>query len=81
MTETTDLTRRLFDHVTTIGTLDLRAEYYLEPRFGKLRVYFEASDLLNGTGSPDVQELIGSVYSRATYLGGRRFRLGVSTTF
>ncbi|UYY59182.1 TonB-dependent receptor [Sphingomonas sp. S2-65] len=65
----------------SVRTLDLRAEYYLKPQFGKLRVYFEASDLLKGTRSPDVQELIGSVYSRATYLGGRRFRLGVSTTF
>jgi TonB-dependent receptor len=65
----------------SVGTLDLRVEYFVKPQFGKLRVYFEASDLLKGTRSPDVQELIGGVYSRATYLGGRRFRFGVSTTF
>lgn len=65
----------------SVGTLDLRAEYYLNPKFGKLRVYLEGSDLLKGTSSPDVQELVGSVYSRATYLGGRKFRIGVSTTF
>lgn len=65
----------------SVGTLDLRAEYYLKPQFAKLRIYFEASDLLKGTRSPDVQELNGGFYSRATYLGGRRFKMGVSTTF
>ena len=64
-----------------VGTLDFRGEYYLNPKFGKMRVYVEASDLLKGTTSPDVQEINGGFYSRATYLGGRRFKLGISTTF
>ena len=63
------------------GTLDFRAEYYVNPKFGKMRVYVEASDLLRGTQSPDVQQTQGNVYTRATYLGGRRFKLGISTTF
>jgi hypothetical protein len=38
VTETTDLTRRLFDHVATTGTLDLRGwcdfkrEHHVEPQ-------------------------------------------------
>lgn len=64
-----------------VGTLDFRGEYYLNPKFAKLRIFVEASDLLKGTESPDVQELIGGFYTRATYLGGRKFKLGLSTTF
>ncbi|WP_448664236.1 TonB-dependent receptor [Sphingomonas sp. CJ20] len=70
-----------------VQTLDFRAEYYLRPSFGKIRVYVEASDLLKGTSTPDVQETFGGTgttpkfYTRATYLGGRKFKLGVSTTF
>ncbi len=64
-----------------IGTLDFRGEYYLYPDFGNLRIFFEASDLLKGTDGPDVQETVGGFYSRATYLGGRRFKIGLSATF
>ena len=70
-----------------VGTLDFRAEYYLHPSFGKIRVYVEASDLLKGTSSPDVQETIGgegsapAYYTRATYLGGRKFKVGLSANF
>lgn len=70
-----------------VETLDLRVEYYLRPGFGRWRVYFEASDLLNGTSSPDVQETFGGAgdtprfYTRGTYLGGRRVRFGISATF
>jgi TonB-dependent receptor len=70
-----------------VRTLDFRAEYYLRPSFGRLRLYVEASDLLNGTGSPDVEETFGGVgetprfHTRATFLGGRRFKLGASVTF
>lgn len=70
-----------------VGTLDLRAEYYLHPRFGKLRLYFEASDLLKGTSRPDVQETVGgegtapAYFTRATYLGGRRFKFGIAANF
>lgn len=64
-----------------VQTLDFRGEYYLHPDFGNVRVYFEASDILNGTHSPDVQETVGGFYSRATYLGGRKFKIGLSATF
>ena len=70
-----------------VGTLDFRAEYYLHPSFGKIRIYVEASDLLKGTSSPDVQETFGgegsapAFYTRATYLGGRKFKVGLSANF
>ncbi len=70
-----------------LRTLDFRAEYFLEPSFAKLRLYFEASDLLNGTSSPDVMQTFGGegktprFHTRATYLGGREFKLGVAATF
>jgi TonB-dependent receptor len=70
-----------------VGTLDLRAEYYLRPKFGKLRLYFEGSDLLKGTSRPDVQETVGgegtapAYYTRATYLGGRKFKVGIAANF
>lgn len=70
-----------------VQTLDFRAEYYLMPKFGKVRIYVEASDLLKGTSDPDVQETFGGegatpkFYTRATYLGGRKFKIGISTTF
>ncbi|MGN6376129.1 MAG: TonB-dependent receptor [Sphingomonas sp.] len=70
-----------------VGTLDFRAEYYLRPSFGKVRVYVEASDLLRDTSSPDVQQTIGgegstpAFYTRATYLGGRKFKVGVAASF
>lgn len=71
----------------SVRTLDLRAEYYLKPSFGRLRVFAEASDLLKGTSSPDVEQSFGGAdgvpkfYTRATYLGGRRFKVGLSATF
>lgn len=64
-----------------VGTLDFRGEYYWNPGYGKVRFFVEAADLLKGTRDPDVQETIGGVYSRATYLGGRKFKIGVATTF
>ena len=64
-----------------VQTLDLRAEYYVDPKTRNYRVYFEASDLLKGTGTPDVQQLIAGYYTRATYLGGRKFRIGAAVTF
>ncbi|WP_162806666.1 TonB-dependent receptor [Sphingosinicella terrae] len=67
-----------------VQTLDFRAEYYLRPSFGRLRLYVEASDLLNGTADPDVEETFGDdlrFFTRATYLGGRRFKIGLSATF
>jgi len=64
-----------------VGTLDFRGEYFWNPGYGKVRFFVEGSDLLRGTRSADVQETIGGVYSRATYLGGRKLRIGVATTF
>ncbi|MBO9622478.1 MAG: TonB-dependent receptor [Sphingomonas sp.] len=63
-----------------VQTLDLRAEYYID-RARRFRVYLEGSDLLKGTGTPDVQSLIGGNYLSATYLGGRKFKLGASASF
>jgi hypothetical protein len=70
-----------------VQTLDFRAEYWLRPSFGQVRIYVEGSDLLRGTSSPDVEQTFGgqagspTFYTRATYLGGRRFKIGLATTF
>lgn len=70
-----------------VETLDFRAEYYLRPSFGDFRIYIEGNDLLNGTGDPDVLQTFGGdgdapkFYSRATYLGGRSLKIGLSATF
>jgi TonB-dependent receptor len=63
-----------------VQTLDLRSEYYIDSA-RKYRVYFEASDLLKGTETPDVQQLIAGYYTRATYLGGRKFKIGAAAIF
>lgn len=68
-------------------TLDFRAEYYLRPSYGSFRIFAEANDLLNGTSDPNLEQTFGgengapTVYTRATYLGGRSFRIGLSATF
>lgn len=70
-----------------VETLDFRAEYFLRFAFGRLRLYVEALDLLKGPSSPDLLETLGGAgetprfHTRATYLGGRKFKLGVSATF
>ncbi|MET0310163.1 MAG: TonB-dependent receptor, partial [Sphingomonas sp.] len=64
-----------------VQTLDFHGEYYLDPTTRKVRIYVEASDLLKNTDTPDVQQLIAGYYTRATYLGGRKFKIGVSTIF
>lgn len=70
-----------------VETLDFRAEYYLRPSFGAFRVYIEANDLLNNTGDPDLEQTFGGengapkFYTRATYLGGRNLKIGLSATF
>ena len=63
-----------------VHTLDMRGEYYIDRRH-RYRIYLEASDLLKSTDSPDVQELQAGYYTRATYLGGRKFKIGASATF
>ncbi|WP_213981759.1 TonB-dependent receptor [Sphingomonas sp. dw_22] len=64
-----------------VQTLDFHGEYYLDPTTRKVRIYVEASDLLKSTDTPDVQQLIAGYYTRATYLGGRKFKIGISTIF
>lgn len=79
--------RGLSNYTEAVETLDFRAEYYLRPDFADLRIFFEANDLLNGTGDPDVAYSFGgeqgvpAYFHRATYLGGRRFKVGISATF
>ncbi len=63
-----------------VQTLDLRGEYYID-RGRKYRIYVEGSDLLKGTATPDVQQLIAGYYTRATYLGGRKFKIGAAAIF
>ncbi|MBB4098716.1 TonB-dependent receptor [Sphingomonas kyeonggiensis] len=63
-----------------VQTLDLRGEYYID-KGRKYRVYVEGSDLLKGTEKPDVQQLIQGIYTRATYLGGRKFKIGAAAIF
>jgi TonB-dependent receptor len=63
-----------------VQTLDLRGEYYID-RARKYRIYVEAADLLKGTETPDVQQLISGYYTRATYLGGRKFKIGAAAIF
>ncbi|MBC9033776.1 TonB-dependent receptor [Sphingomonas sp. JC676] len=63
-----------------VQTLDLRGEYYLD-RARKYRIYIEGSDLLKGSETPDVQQLIADYYTRATYLGGRKFKIGAAAIF
>ncbi|OAN62268.1 TonB-dependent receptor [Sphingomonas sp. TDK1] len=64
-----------------VHTLDLHAEYYLDPRTRKYRLYVEGSDLLKGTTTPDLQQLMAGTYTRATYLGGRKFKIGGAVIF
>lgn len=79
--------RGLSVYTEGVRTLDFRAEYYLRPSYGSFRVYVEANDLLNGTGDPDLEQTFGGengapkVYTRATYLGGRNLKIGLSATF
>ncbi|MEH6665602.1 MAG: TonB-dependent receptor [Brevundimonas sp.] len=79
--------RGLSVYTEDVETLDFRAEYYMRPDFGDFRLYVEASDLLDDTSSPNLEQTFGgelgapSFYSRATYLGGRTLRVGLSATF
>ncbi len=63
-----------------VQTLDLRGEYYID-RGRKYRIYVEGSDLLKGTEAPDVQLLQANIFTRATYLGGRKFKIGAAAIF
>ncbi|MEP9360223.1 TonB-dependent receptor [Sphingomonas sp. KR3-1] len=63
-----------------VQTLDLRGEYYID-RGRKYRVYVEAADLLKGGETPDLQQQIAGYYTRATYLGGRKFKIGAAAIF
>ena len=79
--------RGLSVYTEDVETLDFRAEYYMRPDFGDFRLYVEANDLLDDTSSPNLEQTFGgelgapSFYTRATYLGGRTLRVGLSATF
>ena len=76
--------RGLSYYAEAARTLDFRAEYYLRPGVGRYRLYVEGSNLLRGTGSPDVAYTLGDgprFFSSATYLGGRIIKIGASATF
>ncbi len=79
--------RGLSVYTEAVETLDLRVAYYLRPSFGDIKVFFEAADLLNGTMDPDVETTFGgelgapAYFARATYLGGRSLKAGISLTF
>jgi len=79
--------RGLSVYTEEVETLDFRAEYYMRPSFGDFRLYVEANDLLDDTSSPNLEQTFGgelgapSFFSRATYLGGRTLRVGLSATF
>lgn len=81
------LPRDLSYYQEAVHTLDFRVSYYLRPSFAKIRLYFEGTDLLKNTGTPDLEQTVGGegsapkYYARATYLGGRRFKIGMSATF
>ena len=79
--------RGLGFHSEKVRTLDLRAEYSFRTGPGRFRFYCEASDLLKNHRSPDVMDTFGGegdtpkFHTRATYLGGRRFKFGIAATF
>ncbi|MBU1345431.1 MAG: TonB-dependent receptor [Alphaproteobacteria bacterium] len=79
--------RGLSVYTEGVETLDFRAEYYLRPSYGSFRIFFEGNDLLNGTEDPDLEQTFGGedgtpkFFGRATYLGGRNLKIGVSATF
>jgi TonB-dependent receptor len=79
--------RGLSVYTEDVETLDFRAEYYMRPSFGDFRLYVEANDLLDDTSSPNLEQTFGgengapAFYTRATYLGGRTLRVGLSATF
>ncbi|MFN4295805.1 MAG: TonB-dependent receptor [Brevundimonas sp.] len=79
--------RGLSVYTEGVETLDFRGEYYLRPSFGSFRIFAEANDLLNGRSDPNLEQTFGgeagapTIYTRATYLGGRSFRIGLSATF
>ena len=47
----------------------------------KYRIYLEGSDLLRGTHDPDLLQKQAGYYTTASFLGGRRLKLGFNATF
>ena len=68
-------------------SLDLRIEYRFEVNGKLVRTYFEGSDLLKGTGDPDVMTSFGGdgrapiIIEGGNYLGGRVFTFGIAANF
>ena len=71
---------RFFDEVES---LDFRVTYTFDRAVGEYRLFFEATDLLNGANDPSLtrsQGEIGYINSRS-FVGGREFRLGMTASF
>jgi hypothetical protein len=71
----------------SMSTLDLRVAYFFDLGGVRWRTFFEGVDLLKSENDPDLLssaggvEGIGKYYTSGTYLGGRKFRLGLSANF
>ena len=63
--------------------MDFRVTYTFDRDVGEYRLFFEATDLLNGASDPSLtrsQGEIGYINSRS-FVGGREFRLGMTASF
>jgi TonB-dependent receptor len=69
------------------SSLDLRAVYQFKLAGRDIRMSFEGRDLLRGKSDPIAEESLGGsngipkYYTSGSFLGGRKFTLGLSATF
>jgi TonB-dependent receptor len=74
-------------YTEAVSTLDLRAVYQFKLQGSDVRLSFEGRDLLRNQSDPSFVSTIGGVrnvpkiYRSGSYLGGRKFSLGLSVTF
>lgn len=77
----------LHSYDESLEVLDFRAEYQMEVRGANIRFYIEGNDLLRGVKDPYVETSVGGqggipkYFTGGSFLGGRSFAIGVSTTF
>ncbi len=77
----------LHNYQEAVRTLDFHAQYQFDALGTNARIYIDGSDLLRGTRSPDIETSAGGtgntpkIYTGASYIGGRTFRLGISASF
>ena len=70
-----------------LQTLDFRAEYVFDQRWGTVRLFVEGDDLLRDDDEATIEEGFGGqngssdVVSSRSYLGGRSFKIGVRAIF